>query len=284
MSAPGRLVLVATPIGNLGDLSPRARDTLAAADVICCEDTRRTRALLTHAGISGVHLLAVHGHNEMARRGEIVERVRKGQTVALVTDAGTPAVSDPGARLVAAAVGAGVDVSVIPGPNAALCALVVSGLPTDRFCFEGFLPRRGSERRARIEALVTEQRTVVLHEAPLRVGQTLADLAGACDADRRVVVVRELTKMHEQIWRGTLGDAGTAYPPGQELRGEVVIVIEGAAPPADVADEHVEAALDEAMSSGASLRDAASHVAQDLGLARRRVYELGLRARRNAGA
>ena len=145
----GTLVLVSTPIGNLGDLSPRAVEALAHADIVCCEDTRRTRGLLSHAGLTGIRLVSLHDHNEMARIDAVLGHLSEGRTVAVVSDAGTPAVSDPGARLVAAAVAAGVTVSAVPGPSAALAALVVSGLPTDRFCFEGFLPRRGAERHAR---------------------------------------------------------------------------------------------------------------------------------------
>jgi 16S rRNA (cytidine1402-2'-O)-methyltransferase len=282
VSAAGRLVVVATPIGNLGDLSPRARQALAQADLLCCEDTRRTRQLLTHAGISGRALVSVHAHNEEARTDQVLARLRAGDVVALVSDAGMPAVSDPGARLVAASIDAGVEVTVVPGPNAALSALVVSGMATDRFCFEGFLPRRGAERRRRLTAVAAERRTVLVHETAPRLAATLADLARACGPQRRVAVARELTKLHEQLWRGRLGEAVaefTARPP----MGEIVVVLEGAPAPAGPDDDELRLALAEHRAGGASLRDAASAVAADLGVSRRRVYELGL-SMWNAGA
>ena len=222
----GLLVVVSTPIGNLGDLSPRAVETLGRADLICCEDTRRTRGLLTHAGISGRRLMSLHVRNEGARLPEVLSELASGKTVAVVSDAGTPTVSDPGGRLVAAAVAAGVEVTAVPGPNAGLMALVVSGLATDRFCFEGFLARRGSDRRRRLEALGTEERTTVIHEAPGRLAATLADLAAACGPDRDVVVARELTKLHEEVWRGRLAAAVGEFE-AREVRGEVVVVLDG---------------------------------------------------------
>ena len=178
--SPGRLVLVATPIGNLGDLSPRAVQTLATADVVAAEDTRRTRALLTHAGVPAAgRLRAVHEHNEQESAAWVVDMVQEGSDVAYVTDAGMPGISDPGARLVRACLDAGLPVDVVPGPSAVLTALVLSGFPTDRFVFEGFLPRRGLDRRERIAALVPETRTVVLYESPKRVHATLTQLLAA---------------------------------------------------------------------------------------------------------
>jgi 16S rRNA (cytidine1402-2'-O)-methyltransferase len=275
VTAAGRLVLVATPIGNLGDLSPRAAAALAEAAVVCCEDTRRTRQLLSHAGITGRRLLSVHGHNEQARIAEVLAELRAGRTVALVSDAGTPGVSDPGTRLVAAAAAAGVEVTVVPGPNAALAALVVSGLPTDRFCFEGFLPRRGAERRRRLEQVAEERRTVLLQEAAPRLADTLGALAEICGAGRRVVVARELTKLHEELWRGTLGEAAVAFG-AAEPRGEIVVVLEGAPAPPEADDAAVRRGVRERMEAGQSLRDAATAVAASLGVSRRRAYELGL--------
>ncbi|MHB1924689.1 MAG: 16S rRNA (cytidine(1402)-2'-O)-methyltransferase [Acidimicrobiales bacterium] len=276
---PGRLVLVATPIGNLGDLSPRAVEALGGADVILCEDTRRTRTLLTHAGLSGRRLVAMDANREAAAVTRVLGLIREGRTVALATDAGMPAVSDPGARLVAAVAAAGEEVVVVPGPSAALAALVVSGLPTDRFVFEGFLPRKGSERAARLEALAGEVRTSVIFEAPLRLGATLADLAGACGSERPVAVARELTKLHEEVWRGSLGEAAAlaaCAPP----RGEQVIVLGGLAPDAVAPDDQtVGAALRERLEAGDSARDAARTVAAELGIPRRRAYELALRSR-----
>ena len=190
------LVLVGTPIGNLGDLSPRAVEALSSADVVVCEDTRRTGRLLAAAGVKARRLMAAHEHNEAAAAASVVDRLRAGETVAVVTDAGMPGVSDPGERLVAAAVAAGFEVRVVPGPTAAVAALVASGLPTGRFAFEGFLPRRGSERGERLTAVATDARTVVLYEAPHRLARTLADLVEVCGGDRRIAIGRELTKLH----------------------------------------------------------------------------------------
>ncbi len=285
----GRLVLVATPIGNLGDLSPRAAQALADADLVCCEDTRRTRVLLAHAGVHARALIAVHEHNEQRQAAAIVERIGRGQTVALVSDAGTPGVSDPGTAVVSAAAAAGACVSVVPGPNAAVAALVVSGLPTDRFCFEGFLPRRGSARRQRLAALAVDSRTTMLHEAPSRLAGTLHDIAAALGADRPVAVVRELTKIHEEVWRGTAADAAAVFTERTdrgEMRGEVVVVVGGARVPDDAApDEVVLDALERLMAGGSSVRDAASEVATELGVPRRHAYELavGIGASRRQG-
>ncbi|HXX88953.1 MAG TPA: 16S rRNA (cytidine(1402)-2'-O)-methyltransferase [Acidimicrobiales bacterium] len=279
MTGPGRLVLVATPIGNLGDLAPRAVEAMRTADVLCCEDTRRTRALLTHAGVRGVTLLSLHAHNEAARIPALLERLAAGASVAVVSDAGMPGISDPGSRLVASALAAGAAVSVVPGPNAALGALVVSGLPTARFCFEGFLPRRGGERRRRLAALAAERRTTVLYEAPGRLAATLGDLAAAAGADRPVAVVRELTKLHEEVWRGTLAEASAEFA-ARGAQGEVVVVLGGApedASPPD--DEVVLGELRDRLAAGAHLRDAATEVARRHGRSRRDVYELGLTLR-----
>lgn len=273
----GALVLVATPIGNLGDLSARAVDELTAADAIACEDTRRTGRLLAHFGITGSSLLLVNDHNEDAASREIVRRISGGDRVAVVTDAGTPGISDPGERLVAKVVEAGHVVEVIPGPSAVVAALVASGLPTGRFCFEGFLPRTGVSRRERIAALAVERRTVVLYEAPHRVERTLGDLAAAFGPQRRVAVARELTKLHEQVWRGTLEDAEAWASSG--VRGEIVVVIAGAPAGGEASEDEIVSALAEALGSGASTRDAAKSVAEDLGLSRRRVYELANRLR-----
>ena len=278
----GRLVLVATPIGNLGDVTARAAEVLAAADVICCEDTRRTRVLCSALGIAaGSRLVSVHGHNEAARTGQVLGWLSEGKTVALVSDAGTPAVSDPGARLVAAAVAEGQVVTVAPGPSAVLAALVVSGLPTERFCVEGFLPRRGAERRARLESLAAEERTTVLLESPGRLAETLGELARAV-GDRPVAVARELTKRHEEVWRGGLEAAAAAFA-AREVRGEVVVVLGGARPPLGASDEQVAAAVASKLADGASVRDAAGAVAADLGVAHRRAYRAALAARQ-AGA
>jgi 16S rRNA (cytidine1402-2'-O)-methyltransferase len=240
----GRLVLVGTPIGNLGDLAPRAVEALRAADVIAAEDTRRTRTLLTHAGIrAGGRLQSVHAHNERARATELVAAMRGGQTIAYVTDAGMPGISDPGEELVRACLDAGVPVEVVPGPSAALTALVLSGFPTERFVFEGFLPRKGRARAERLEAIAAETRTVVCFEAPTRVAATLADLARACGGDRGVAVARELTKLHEEVWRGTL-EGALAEIGEQPTRGEYVVVV---APGEAVVSEPDDAVLDAAI-------------------------------------
>lgn len=272
--APG-LVLVGTPIGNLGDLSPRAVAALREADVIAAEDTRRTRALLASAGVpAGGRLVALHAHNEAEVAARLAERVAAGARVAYVTDAGMPGISDPGERLVRLAVAAGVPVEVVPGPSAALGALVLSGFPTGRFAFEGFLPRKGRDRAARLDALRREERTVVLFESPRRLAATLSDLAATLGPDRQVAVARELTKVFETVWRGTLGEAVSGNGERPEPRGEQVIVL---APPAagpEPGDEEVEAALRAEFASGSSVRDAAGAVAGRLGVSRRRAYAL----------
>ncbi len=278
---PGVLVLVATPIGNLGDLSPRARDVLAAADVVCCEDTRRTRALLSACGLPSnpARLVSLHGHNEAARVQEVLGWVRAGKTVAVVSDAGTPTVSDPGRRLVTAAGAEGLVVTAVPGPSAVLAALSLSGLDTERFCVEGFVPRRGTERRRLFERLAVERRTAVLLEAPGRVGALLAELHASC-GDREVAVCRELTKLHEEVWRGTLGAAAEEFS-AREVRGEVVVVLAGAVPSAP-GDDVVVGAVRARLEAGDSPRTAADSVAAALGVPRRRAYAEAL-AQRDAG-
>jgi len=273
----GALVVVGTPIGNLGDLSPRAVAALASADVLYCEDTRHSRKLLSHAGITGVALRSLHEHNEAERSDEVVASVAAGRMVVLVSDAGMPGVSDPGARVVAAVAAAGLVVTVVPGPSAVLAALVASGLATDRFCFEGFLPRSGRDRKERVEMVAHEPRTTVLFEAPGRVAATLADLAAACGDDRRVAVARELTKLHEEVWRGTLAEAVVWAADG--VRGEVVLVLDGAPPPAEAEadDDELARALGVEWAGGARTRGAVDAVAARFGVPRRRVYELALR-------
>lgn len=275
----GRLVLVATPIGNLGDLPPRAIEHLAAAELICCEDTRRTGRLLAHAGVAGKRLAVANEHTEQARVAEVLAVLGDGRDVALVTDAGTPGISDPGERLVRAVLAAGFEVTAVPGPAAFVTALVASGLPTGRFVFEGFLPRSGAPRRERLAAVAAEPRTVVLYEAPHRIGRTLADLRAACGDERPAAVARELTKLYETILRGTLGSIDVGTP-----RGEYVVVL-GPAPAAEaVDDETVSRALDAALDRGLSTRDAAAEVASALGIARREAYALAVdRRRRDAG-
>ncbi len=276
----GSLVVVGTPIGNLGDLSPRAVTALATADTIYCEDTRHSRKLLTHAGITGVTLKSLHQHNEDHRTAEVVASIERGGTVALVTDAGMPGVSDPGSQVVRAVAEAGLVVSVVPGPSAVLAALVGSGLATDRFCFEGFLPRSGKERRVALARVGEEQRTTVLFEAPSRVAGTLSDLVESCGTSRRVALARELTKLHEEFRRGPLGEVA-AWAAEEPVRGEVVLVVEGA-PPEEAAvagDDVLLAALAERRAAGERTRGAVDGVAAAFGVPRRRVYELALAAR-----
>jgi 16S rRNA (cytidine1402-2'-O)-methyltransferase len=273
-------VVVGTPIGNLDDLSPRAAEALRTADLIYCEDTRHSRKLLTHAGISGVPLRSLHEHNEDRRTAEVVEAVADGKTVALVSDAGMPGISDPGGAVVAAVGGAGLTVTVVPGPSAVLAALVASGLATDRFGFEGFLPRSGRARRERLEALAGAASTSVLFEAPGRVAATLGDLAEVCGGGRSVVVARELTKVHEEIWRGTLAE-GMARSEEHPWRGEVVVVL-AAGPPdgaPEISDHELTSALRERLGAGERTRGVVDDIATIFGVPRRRVYQLALAAR-----
>ena len=279
MSREGALILVATPIGNLGDLAPRAVETLRDAEVIAAEDTRRTRALLTHAGVpAGRRLVAVHAHNERARAAELVQRIRSGDRVAYVCDAGMPGISDPGERLVRVCLDAGLRVELVPGPSATLSALVLSGLPTARFVVEGFLPRSGRDREERLGEVAREPRTIVIFEAPHRVAATIGDLAAACGDERRVAIARELTKLYEEVWRGTLADA-VVHVGAREPRGEHVLVVEGAPPAAAVDDDALESAVARELASGASARDAAAAVVRDLGVPKRRAYDVAVRLR-----
>ncbi|MDP6976323.1 MAG: 16S rRNA (cytidine(1402)-2'-O)-methyltransferase [Acidimicrobiales bacterium] len=270
----GRLVLVATPIGNLGDLPPRAVEALAVADAVACEDTRHSGRLLAHAGIADARLLRLDAHTEDRATEDVLRRLGEGQVVAVVTDAGTPGISDPGERLVRRVVEAGHEVTVVPGPSAPVAALVASGLPTERWCMEGFLPRKGAARSARLAELAVEERTMVLFESPHRLAATLADLGAAFGAGRPACVAREMTKLHEEFVRGTLEElaAWAAQPP----KGEVVLVVGGAPPAEGPDDERVRAALREALDRGASTRDAADEVARLLGVGRRRAYRLAL--------
>jgi len=278
----GALVVVATPIGNLGDVSERMRAALESAEVICCEDTRRTRTLLSALAIpASRRLVSVHAHNEAAKAEWVAARVAEGATVAYVTDAGTPGVSDPGSRLVAVVAGRGLTVTAIPGPSAALMALVVSGLPTERFCVEGFLPRKGAERAERLAALGVEERTAIVFEAPSRLAATLHDLDVAL-GERPAAVCRELTKLHEEVRRGSLGELARAIGEVPVLRGEVVIVIGGALR-RRAGDDDVARAVAAELGSGATVRDTAAVVAASLGVSKRRAYEAALKASPGVG-
>ena len=225
----GRLYVVATPIGNLGDLSARARDTLQSCGLIAAEDTRHTGVLLKAFGIT-TQQLSLHDHNEAARAGEIVARLTAGVSVALVSDAGTPAISDPGFDVVRAAAAAGLEVVTVPGPCAAIAALSIGALPTDRFCFEGFLPARAAARRQRLLELAGEARTLVFYESPHRIAETLEDCVQAFGVERAAAVVREATKLHEKVYRGSLKDLLQRAGEDADLRrGEIVLLVGGAA-------------------------------------------------------
>jgi 16S rRNA (cytidine1402-2'-O)-methyltransferase len=268
----GSLVVVATPIGNLGDLSARATQVLRDVDLILAEDTRHTGRLLAHLG-SEVPQRSLHEHNEEQRTGEVLARLQAGERVALVSDAGTPAVSDPGYRLVAACVAAGLRVEPIPGPSAVLAALVASGLPTDRFAFDGFLPRKGGARRQRLAELAREPRTVVLFAAPHRVAQDLGDLAAALGADRPAALGRELTKLHEEVRHGTLASLAAGAEDG--VRGEVTLVIGGrprqaSTPPQD---DELARRVGDLVAAGGSKKDAIAEVARAAGVPKRTVYQ-----------
>jgi len=271
----GRLVVCGAPIGEPRDASPRLAAALAEADVVAAEDTRRVRRLASALGIAGLPpVVSYFEHNEVVRAAELVARMLAGASVALVTDAGMPGVSDPGFRLVAAAAAAGVPVTAVPGPSAVTTALAVSGLPTDRWVFEGFLPRRGGERRSRLAALAAEPRTLVLLESPHRCAAALTDLAAAFGADRPAVVARELTKTYEEVVRDELGGLA-AWASARELRGEITLVVAGA-PPA-VASSYDEAALArlvaEREAAGLPRKAALAAVAAAAGVPRRRVFD-----------
>lgn len=267
----GRLLLVSTPIGNLGDMTFRAVETLKQVSLILCEDTRHSRRLLDHFGIA-TPVAAYHEHNEARETPRIVERLRGGADVALISDAGTPLLSDPGARLVQAAVAAGVAVSPVPGASALLAALVASALDAAIFTFLGFLPRKGRERKERLAQLSTLPHTGVLYEAPMRVAETLADLEGAGCGERRAVVARELTKHFEELRRGTVGELREYYrktPP----RGEVVIVVEGRAPSA-IDEAALRAVARTLRSEGVTARDIVQSLVERHGAPRNLAYRL----------
>jgi 16S rRNA (cytidine1402-2'-O)-methyltransferase len=279
----GKLVVCGTPIGNLEDASPRLARALAEADLVACEDTRQTRKLLNHLGVT-TRMTSYHEVGERERAQELADRVAAGLHLALVTDAGMPAVSDPGYHLVAACLDRGLPVEVVPGPSAAMAALVVSGLPTDRFCFEGFLPRRPGQRDRRLAELAAEPRTMVFFEAPHRALATLDAMAGAFGPDRAGAAVRELTKLYEQVLRGPLAEVRERLA-AQGPRGELTLVVAGASPsdraaasPADLAAE--VAALVE---GGTSTKDAITSVAKATATPRRTVYQAVLDARGQAG-
>ncbi|GIG53675.1 16S rRNA (cytidine(1402)-2'-O)-methyltransferase [Demequina activiva] len=277
----GRIVVAATPIGNADDASARLRDTLASADVIAAEDTRRLRDLARRLGVElSAEIIAVHDHNEGDRAPGLVERARAGAQVLVVSDAGMPTVSDPGFRVVEAAVAGGVDVTVLPGPSAVLTALALSGLPTDRFCFEGFVPRKAGERSRALAALAAEPRTLVFFEAPHRLEATLDDMARELGAQRQAAVCRELTKTYEEVHRAPLADLAT-WARETTPRGEIVIVVGGRAAEAPSVESLVAEALAR-IASGERAKDAVADLAQAGGVPRRDLYAAVLQARDQA--
>ena len=277
-ASSGQLVVVATPLGNLGDISRRALELLASADVVYCEDTRHSSTLFSAHGIAvNRRLRALHEHNEASLCAEIVERVRDGQVVVLISDAGTPGISDPGSRVVAAVAEAGLVVTTAPGPAAVIAALTISGLATDRFVMDGFVPRKAGERDLLYARWAREERTIVFYESPQRLAGTLDELA-ARFPERRVAVAREITKLHEEVIRGTLERVASLIAQ-REVLGEIVVVLAGAPEAPAVGDEMVRAALAEQLAGGASVRDAVSFVADSLGVAHRGVYQLALALR-----
>lgn len=267
----GTLFLVSTPIGNLGDMSNRAVEVLSSAALIVAEDTRHSRRLLDHFEIS-TPVSSYHEHNEAKETPRLVERLTKGDSIALISDAGTPLISDPGSRLVDAAIAAGVPVVPVPGASSVMAALVASGLPLDRFTFFGFLPRKGKERSAVITDVVSSRWTTVLFEAGNRVGATLSALAAAGGGARKAVVARELTKQFEEFRRGTISELATEFeetPP----RGEVVLVVSGAEAP-EVSRNELVAAAQKARGDGLSPRDVMEHLTHDLGAPRNLAYRI----------
>jgi 16S rRNA (cytidine1402-2'-O)-methyltransferase len=270
--SPG-LVIVATPIGNARDITLRALDVLRQADAIACEDTRVTGMLMARYGI-GTPLLAYHEHNAARMRPVLLDRLARGDTIALVSDAGTPLVSDPGYKLVRAAIEAGIPVSAVPGASAALTALVTSGLPPDRFLFAGFLPPRAAARRSELRELSSVRATLIFFESAGRLAETLADMAAVL-GPREAVVARELTKLYEELRRGSLAELEAHYADAEPPKGEIVILV-GPPPATEATDEAIDVALRTALTT-ASLRDAVAAVATDLGVPRRRVYARALR-------
>nr|WP_306422678.1 16S rRNA (cytidine(1402)-2'-O)-methyltransferase [Paenarthrobacter aurescens] len=271
--------MAATPIGNVGDASARLIELLATSDIVAAEDTRRLHRLVTALGVevSG-RVISYHEHNEVAKTGELLDHVRAGKTILMVSDAGMPAVSDPGFRLVEGAVAAGLTVTAVPGPSAVLTALALSGLPTDRFCFEGFLPRKSGERNSRLVDLADERRTMVFFEAPHRLEVMLRALHERFGAERRAAVCRELTKTYEEVIRGTLREL-LEWAENNEVRGEIAVVVGGAPEQAPGKPEDHVAAVNELISQGIRLKEAVAAVADDARVSKRELYSAVLAAR-----
>lgn len=274
---PGQILLAATPIGDASDAPARLVRALGEADLIAAEDTRRTRALAHRLGVTITgRVVAFHEHNEHERTADLLDAARAGQRVLLVTDAGMPSVSDPGFRLVVAAHDADVPVTVAPGPSAVLTALALSGLATDRFCFEGFLPRKAGDRARHLTGLAHEPRTMVFFEAPHRLAQTLTAMADALGAERPAAVCREMTKTYEEVRRGGLSELASWA--GEGVRGEITLVVAGAAP-TETSLEDAVAQVDELVAAGTRLKDAAAQVAGRTGLRTKDLYDAALAAR-----
>lgn len=272
----GALVLGGTPIGNLADASPRLREALASADILAVEDSRTLRKLAAGLGVTTRgRVLVNHDHNEADRAGQIVEAVAAGQTVLLMSDAGMPAVSDPGYVAAAAVADAGLTVTALPGPSAVVTAIAVSGLPSGRFTFEGFLARKGSDRTRRLKALAAEERTMVFYESPHRLAATLHDFAETFGSERRAAVCRELTKLHEEVARGSLAELIT-WAESKQIKGEIAIVVEGApAPEAEEAENLTDLVL-ELVAGGTRLKAACAQVAEAHGVSKRDLYQATL--------
>jgi|TARA_B110000438_G_scaffold212736_1_gene204893 16S rRNA (cytidine1402-2'-O)-methyltransferase len=273
MSGSGTLYLIATPIGNLSDITYRAVETLRSLEVLACEDTRRTGRLLKHLGIHVNRLIIANSHTEAYAAAEIVELLKQGINVGLVTDAGMPGISDPGDRVANAVIESGEKLTVIPGSSAPVSALVVSGLSADRYIMEGFLPRKGKERSHCLERIAREESTSVMLESPKRIGATLDELADICGKSRKAVVVRELTKLHEEISRGSLEELSEKFKDG--TRGEIVLLVAGASP-LETDDSQILVEIEKAKDQGLSRRDAIDVTSVALKIAHNRVYELAL--------
>ncbi|HVQ89099.1 MAG TPA: 16S rRNA (cytidine(1402)-2'-O)-methyltransferase [Actinomycetes bacterium] len=272
MTTPGTLILAATPIGDVRDASPRLAEVLAAADVVAAEDTRRLRRLVASLDVELTgKVVAYHEHSEGVRTTRLVEQLTDGAQIVLVTDAGMPSVSDPGYRLVTAAIEANIKVTVVPGPSAVLAALAVSGLPVDRFCFEGFLPRKSGQRKQRLRELVDEPRTMVFFEAPHRLASSLSDASVVLGEARRAAVCRELTKTYEQVRRGTLAELSSWAQDG--VLGEVTLVIQGSASkPLDLTDDELRERVRTHEQAGRSRKDSIALVVAETSTPKRRVY------------
>ena len=279
-SDPSVLVLAATPIGDPRDAAPRLAQEISTADIVAAEDTRRLRRLCADLGITPAgSVLSYHEHNEASRTPDLVARLLAGSRVVVVTDAGMPSVSDPGYRLVDAAVAAGIRVTCVPGPSAVLMALAVSGLSVDRFCFEGFLPRKAGEKARGLAALADERRTMVFFEAPHRIDVTLVAMAEAFGADRRAAVCRELTKTYEEVKRGGLAELAVWAAEG--VRGEITVVVAGASPTVTTVEEALPG-IQERVSAGERLKDVCADVAVATGLSKKALYDAALAARKAA--